>query len=270
MAQALEDRALEGAGSPRPDSLRFEPSPRWVRTAFGGTFIADSRRARLMLEPKRTPIYYFPFEDVRMELLVASDLKTESPLKGEASYWSIKVGERVADNAAWSYRNPVPEWASLNGFVAFHWNKMDAWFEEDDEVFVHPRDPYKRVDVLQSSRHVQVVLGGQIVAETRRPRLLFETGLPTRYYIPKLDVRMDVLHPTPTRTRCPYKGEAVYWSARIGETEIKDLVWSYPSPIPECPKIENHLCFYNERVDAIIVDGVTQPVPVTPWSKPGG
>jgi len=142
---------------------------------------------------------------------------------------------------------------------------MDAWFEEDDEVFVHPRDPYHRVDVLNSSRHVKVSVGGEVVAETRRPRLLFETSLPVRYYIPMLDVRMDLLESSDTISRCPYKGVASYWSVRLGGTLHADLAWSYRSPIPECPKIENLIAFFNERVDLDIDEERVQR-PQTPWS----
>jgi uncharacterized protein (DUF427 family) len=144
---------------------------------------------------------------------------------------------------------------------------MDAWFEEDDEVFVHPRDPYHRVDVLNSSRHVKVTLGGELVAETRRPRLLFETSLPVRYYIPMLDVKMELLDPSDTISRCPYKGVAAYWSVRAGGTVHPDLAWSYRSPIPECPKIENLIAFFNERVD-LEVDEERLERPQTPWSDP--
>lgn len=268
MAKALENQRIEVPDRrSRGDLIRFEPSPRRVRAVFAGTTIAYSRRVMLMLESKYIPVYYFPIEDVRMDVFAATGKKAHSPYKGEASYWTIQVGDRVAENAAWGYLDPPSEWAGLKGYVAFYWDKMDAWYEEDDEVFVHARDPYKRVDVLQSSRHVQVVVGGTVVADTQRPRLLFETGLLTRYYIPKLDVRMDLLIPTETRTRCPYKGEAIYWSVKLGDVVVKDLVWSYPAPIPECPKIENLLCFFNERVDAIYVDGERQPVPQTPWSR---
>ena len=156
---------------------------------------------------------------------------------------------------------------ALEGHIGFEWDRLDHWFEEDDEVFVHPRSPYHRVDVLNSSRHVRVELGGVTVAETHRPRLLFETGLPTRYYMPKVDVRMDLLTPTDLRTRCPYKGEAVYWTAEAGGRPYEDVVWSYPAPIPECPKIEGLLCFYNERAD-IFVDGELQEKPKTKWSTP--
>ena len=173
----------------------------------------------------------------------------------------------VARNAVWSYQDPLPDRADIKGRMAFYWHRMDAWFEEDDEVFVHPRDPYHRVDVLSSSRHVRVAVAGETVADTRRPWLLFETGLPTRYYIPKADVRMDLLVPTDSQTRCPYKGKARYWSARVGDTLEPDIAWSYPFPIPECPKIANLVAFYNERAD-IWVDGELQPRPKTPWSRP--
>jgi uncharacterized protein (DUF427 family) len=120
--------------------------------------------------------------------------------------------------------------------------------------------------VLQSSRHVRVVVGGETVADTHRPRLLFETGLPVRYYIPEEDVRMDLLKPSESLTSCPYKGTARYWSIKTGDKVLKDGVWSYPDPIPECPKVKDLFCFYNERVDAIFVDDELMPVPNTPWS----
>jgi uncharacterized protein (DUF427 family) len=143
---------------------------------------------------------------------------------------------------------------------------MGAWYEEEEEVFVHARDPHKRVDVLASARHVQVMVAGETIAETRRPYLLFETGLPTRYYIPREDVRMDLLTPTAHTSRCPYKGIARYWSVTVGGRTVDNIVWSYPNPIPENPKIKDLLCFFNERVD-LFVDGELQPQPLTPWSK---
>jgi uncharacterized protein (DUF427 family) len=131
---------------------------------------------------------------------------------------------------------------------------------------VHARDPYSRVDVLSSSRHVVVSLDGEVLADTVRPRVLFETGLPTRYYIPKADVRMDLLTPTDTSTQCPYKGVATYWSAQVGDRAVDDIAWSYPFPIPECPKIEGLVAFFNERTD-ITVDDEPQPRPQTVWSR---
>jgi uncharacterized protein (DUF427 family) len=224
--------------------------------------IADSKRALLVFTPNRLPVYWFPAQDVRRDLLVPAH---QGSAASGIARWTLQVGERVAPNAAWSYLDPGPELAALKDHFAFYWSRMDAWFEEDDEVFVHPRDPYRRVDVLHSSRHVRVELDGQVIAESRRPRLLFESGLPTRYYLPKQDVRMDLLQPSAKTTRCPYKGEADYWSLRMGELFVPDIVWSYPAPIPECPKIEDLLSFFNERVD-IIVDGELQPRPQTQWS----
>ncbi len=142
---------------------------------------------------------------------------------------------------------------------------MDAWFEEDEEVFTHPRDPYTRVDILPSSRHVRVEVDGVTVAETSKPTLLFETGLPVRYYLPKTHVRMDLLTPTERRTHCPYKGEAEYWSVRVGEAVHRDLAWSYRAPLPESQRIAGLISFYNERVD-LHVDGVAQERPQTPFS----
>ncbi len=138
-------------------------------------------------------------------------------------------------------------------------------YEEEEEVFVHARDPYKRVDAIASSRHVEVSVGGVTVADSRRPILLFETMLPTRYYLPREDVRMDVLQSSDTKTRCPYKGIASYWSARVGDRLVLDIVWSYPDPIKENPKIKELMCFFNERVD-LTVDGELRPRPRTKWS----
>lgn len=180
------------------------------------------------------------------------------------------VGGRRAEKAAWTYPDPAAGLEALKDHIAFYWKEMDAWYEEDDEVFVHPRDPYHRVDVLRSSRHVRIEAAGQLVADSHRPCLLFETGLPTRYYLPKQDVRMDLFEPSRTTSQCPYKGIAVYWTMRAGrgggrEQGPRDLLWAYPFPIPECPKIENLVSFYNEKVD-ITVDGEPQPRPTTIWS----
>ena len=244
-------------------ALSIEPSPRRVRAFFGGVPIADSRRVMLVFEPQRMPVYWFPRKDVHADLLqpAGHDAKASPAI----DRWTLRVGDRVAERVAWSYPKPGPEQAALTDHIAFFWDKLDAWFEEDDEVFVHPRDPYHRVDVLRSSRNVRVEVEGQVVAETRRPCLLFETGLPVRYYIPKLDVRTELLEPSDKTARSPYKGLAVYWSLRLNGRLFEDLVWSFPQPIPECPKIEDLLCFENERTD-IAVDGELQERPVTSWS----
>ena len=238
------------------EGVHIELSPRRVRAYFSGELIADSERVLLVYESKRPPTYWFPTADVRMANLQAK----EAAEGGQLMRWSLVVGERHAENAAKAYADPSGDLGPLANHIAFAWNVMDSWFEEDEEVFVHPRDPYTRVDTVNSSRHLRVEVEGQVVAESHRPVLLYETGLPTRYYIPKQDVRMDLLEPTGTVTRCPYKGVARYWSLNLGDHAVTDIVWAYPTPIPECTRIENLLSFYNERVD-IFLDGVLLPKP---------
>lgn len=244
-----------------------EQSPKWVRVFAGGELIADSKRAMLLRETRHTPVYYFPVDDVRMELLERTDHGSHCPYKGDAIYWTLNVGEKVEENAVWSYPEPLDdEVPDLNGYVAFYWNKFDAWFEEDEQIFVHPKDPYKRVDVIPSSRHVEVLVDGEIVADTRNPVLLFETGLPVRYYVPVLDVRQQMLGDSERVTRCPYKGEAHYYSVTTGTRVHTDLVWYYRYPLPESTGIAGHLAFFNERAE-IRVDGEVLEQPQTRWSK---
>ena len=247
--------------------VRVESSPRRVRAVVGGETIADSTRMRLLHEANHLPVYYFPLEDVRLDLMTRTETGTHCPYKGDASYWSLAVGGRTVDDIMWSYETPFDEVPELAGIGAFYWGKVDRWYEEDEEIFVHARDPYKRVDAIPSTREVRVILGGEEVARTTRAHFLFETRLPVRYYIPREDVRTDVLTGTDSATRCPYKGEAIYWKAEIGGEIFEDIVWSYPDPIPECPRIRDLMCFYNENVDAILVDGVETEKPKTKWSK---
>ena len=186
--------------------VAFERSPRRVRVRFNGETVADSTDAHLLFETRHLPVYYFPRADVRLDLMTPTADQTFCPDKGTASYWTIKVGDRAAENAVWGYPEPFEEVAAIADFVAFYWDRVDAWYEEDEEIFVHPRDPYKRVDVLQSSRPVKVIVGGVTAAETRRARFLFETRLPTRYYVPPEDVRMDLLVAERQDHRLPLQG----------------------------------------------------------------
>ncbi len=245
------------------DGVHIELSPRRVRAYFDNELLVDSEKVLLVFETRRPPVYWFPIEDVRMDLLAPKDSPASSG--SGTRRWRSNTRGRVEDNLAWDYPEPAADLAPLAGHIAFYWNAVDRWFEEDEEVYVHPRDPYTRVDTVHSSRHVRVEVDGQVIAESTRPVLLYETGLPTRYYIPKLDVRMDLLEATATVTHCPYKGDASYWSLRVDDKTYKDFVWAYPRPISEIPKIENLLCFYNEKVD-VYVDGVLQERPVSPFS----
>lgn len=243
--------------------VRVETGAKRVRTYLGGELVADTTAPRLVWENPKYPAYYLPVDAVRMDLLVPSGGSFHSASRGDAVLFTVKAGDRTAEDAAWIFpESPIEE---LRELVRFDWNAMDAWFEEDEEVFVHPRSPYSRVDVLDSSRSVRVDVNGVTVAETTRPKILFETGLPPRYYIPKPDVRMDLLTPTDTESACPYKGFARYWSVTAGDETIADLAWSYPTPLHESAKVAGLVCFYNERVD-LYVDGVLQERPETPFS----
>lgn len=239
-----------------------EDGPKRVRVYLGGELVADTKRVKLVWEIPNFPQYYFPIADVRAEL-VPSGTRTHSPSRGDATHFTVKTATHVAVDAAWQYtESPIED---LRGTVRFDWDAMDGWFEEDEEVFTHPRSPYTRVDILDSSRHVRVIVDGVTVAESSGPKLLFETDLPTRFYLPKVDVHMDLLVPTETESHCPYKGTARYWSVRIGDTVVPDLAWSYPTPLPESQKIAGLVAFFNERVDHV-VDGEPLERPHTKFS----
>lgn len=247
--------------------IHIEQSPRRVRVVFGGETIADSNRALLLREARCLPVYYFSEEDVRTDLMQASEHRTRCPYKGVAAYWTLRAGAKSAESAAWSYTDPLHACATIKNHYAFEWSAMDAWFEEEEEIFVHPRDPYKRVDAIRSARHVRVIVAGETVADTRRPTLVFETNHPVRYYIPLEDIRCELLTPSETVSRCPYKGIASYWSVRAGGKNYLDLAWSYREPIPECPKIKELVCFFQEREAVIVVDGEELPQLRTKWSR---
>jgi uncharacterized protein (DUF427 family) len=240
--------------------LYIEDSPRRVRGYLDGELVVDSRRVKLVHEHGHLPVWYFPREDVRQELLEPTDHHTHCPKKGDASYHSVRVGDRVSENAVWHYPEPIENATALAGHMAFYFGALDRWLEEDEEVFVHPRDPYHRVDVLPTSRQVRVSVDGQVLAESSRTRVLFETGLPSRYYIPLEDVRAE-LTANDVTTRCPYKGEASYHDAG-GQPA---LAWEYREPIPVVAELAGHLCFFGERAE-IEVDGELQEMPPTPWS----
>lgn len=228
---------------------------------LGDECVADSTRAQLLVQygSGALPTYYLPLEDVRGDVLVDESVGPD----GER-VWAVCASHARAEAAAWTNADSSGSFAALADHVTFSWRQL-AWYEEDERVLMHARDPHKRVDTLRSSRRVRVLVAGEPVAESVRPLLLFETFLPTRYYLPFADVRTDLLIASDTRTICPYKGEARYWSVRVGDTVVPDVAWSYPDPIPENPKIRDLLCFFNEMVD-LVVDGVPLERPRTPWS----
>lgn len=249
--------------APTRGRIRIEPSPKRIRGYVGGQLVLDSTRASLVWEKPYYPTYYFPAADVRDGLLEPQDGAAHSPSRGEGRLFTLAAGGKRVAGAALRYPDsPIEE---LRELVRFEWGALDAWFEEDEEVFTHARDPHTRVDILPSSRHVRVEVDGVTVAESSSPHLLFETGMPTRYYLPKTHVRMDLLTPTGTATHCPYKGQAEYWSLRAGETEHPDIAWAYPTPLPESERVAGLVAFYDEKVDTY-VDGVLQERPDSPFS----
>jgi uncharacterized protein (DUF427 family) len=237
--------------------LYLEDSPRRLRVRFGGEDVADSRRARVLFETGHLPVPYFPLDDVRTDLLEETDHSTHCPFKGDASYWTIRAGDSSAENAVWTYREPIASAPPLAGYAAFQPKAIDAWLEEDEELLGHPHDPYHRVDVRDTSRHVRVTVDGEPLAESGRPKILFETGLPARYYLPPDDVRRDLLEPSATATVCPYKGRASYWSL-VGDDDtagIEDVAWAYADPLPEAWKARDQLAFAPGARLRIEVDG---------------
>ena len=235
--------------------VRAEQGSKRVRVYLGGEVVADTTRPMLVWENPHYPMYYFPRDAVRAELLVPDGTTVHSPSRGEARQFTVKAGGKLAAGAALSYdESPLD---ALRGLIRLDWNAMDAWFEEDEEVFTHPRSPYTRIDILPSSRRVRVELDGVTIADSDNARFLFETGLPVRYYVPKTHVRLDLLSHTGTVTHCPYKGQAEYWSVRAGGRTHPDMVWSYRTPLPESQKIAGLIGFYHEKMD-LYLDGVRQ------------
>lgn len=251
---------------PTGSVLLWDPVPYRLRGFLAGEPVFDTTSAHLLHETGHLPVYYVQEDDLRHELLEPSDKATHCPHKGDASYRSIRVGDRLAENAVWAYDDPLAPAAFLKGHAAFYWHKLDAWFVEDEQVFGHPRDPYHRIDVYRTTRRVRMLVDGEVLADSTGALALFETGLPPRFYLPAEDVRTDLLELSETKTRCAYKGLASYYHARIGDTLHDDLAWTYPEPDDDGRQIRDYICFFNERVD-LELDGVLQDRPRTQWSR---
>jgi len=252
--------------TPTGSVLFWDPVPQRIRGLVAGETVVDSTNAKLLHETGQLPVYYFPDEDVRADLLVDSETRTTCPHKGEARYHSLRVGDRTVADAAWYYPEPIENAPFLAGHKAFYWDRVDGWYAEDEQLFGHPRDPYARIDVYPTSRHIRISLDGELLAETVRAKALFESNLPTRWYLPPDDVRLELLEPSSTLTRCAYKGQASYWHVRIGNEVHEDLAWTYREPQHDAEPVRDLIAFYNERVD-VEVDGRLHERPVTQWSR---
>jgi len=248
---------VSGAGR-----VKVEVSKKRVRAYLGGELVADTLAPLMVWEGPHYPTYYIPVADVRATLVPIGPGQ-RSPSRGESELYDVKVGNGTAAGAGLRY--PASGIDELRQVVRLQWDAMDEWMEEDEPVYTHPRDPYHRVDILASTRHVSVVIDGVTVADSHQPRILFETGLVPRYYLPLGDIRLEHLRPSDTVTHCPYKGAASYWSVAIGEAVYPDLVWIYRAPFPESQKIAGMASFYNEKVE-LFVDGVPHGRPANPSS----
>ncbi len=244
-------------GAPKHRIFYADYAPR-LRAVAGDRAVFDTTRAKLLYETGIPAVPYVPLEDFDHSLLTPTDHSTHCPFKGDASYWTLTVGDRVEENVVWAYQDPNPEAAWLKGYAAVYYKRMDGWFVEDEPVFGHLRDPYHRVDVHESSRPVTVTVNGEVVARSNRPKLLFETGLPMRVYVPRADVPADLLTASDTRTVCAYKGQSTYWSM----ADYADVAWSYEAPLPEAVKVQGHVSFYGDGVE------VDLGAPASP-SRPG-
>jgi uncharacterized protein (DUF427 family) len=241
-----------------------EPVPRRIRAALAGKVILDTTRALYVWELPNYPQYYIPVGDVNADYLV-DEQHSERLKRGSAQRYGLLVGDVSRPKAARVYTESTVE--GLTGTARFEWAALDSWFEEDEEVFVHPRNPYARVDALRSTRHVRIELDGAVLADSSSTVMVFETGLPTRYYFNRTEVNFDHLVPTDTVTSCPYKGmTSGYWSARVGDELHADLAWAYDFPTRQLLPIAGLISFYNERVDGVL-DGELLPRPKMHFSK---
>lgn len=234
--------------------IRIERGAKRIRAYLRGQLVLDTIEPRLVWEAPRHPHYYVRREDVFAELVATGHTHTSRRL-GVSTLWTIRVGKHNERDAAAIYeRTDIVE---LRGLVRVDWNAMDAWFEEDEQVFTHPRNPYTRTDILPTSRHVRAEVDGVVLAESHRAHVVFETGLPPRYYLPKFDARFEYLDHSSTLSYCPYRGEAEYWHVKVGREEYPDAVWSYRRPVAEGLRIAALISFDTSQVD-VIVDGIRQ------------
>lgn len=233
-------------------TANVEPVPRRLRGYLGGALVFDTTHAVYVWDSPKYPAYHVPLSDLDPMMLTDDD-HPRRLRRGPTRTFSLTVGETVRAGAVRAYTHEAQE--PVAGMARIEWDALDAWFEEDEQVWVHPRNPYTRVDALRSSRQVRVELAGRLVAESSAPVLVFETGLPTRYYLDRSAVDFSVLTPSDTVTECPYKGRTTaYWSATVGEVHVPDVAWSYDFPTRALSPITNLVAFYNEHT-TITVDG---------------
>ena len=255
----------------RLEELRYEPTEKRLRALLAGDEVVDSARALLVWEPRRVvPSIAVPIEDVRGELVPATPAAAEPGTSAamlhpgigfeahstEGESLSLRAGDSAREGVAFALADP-----DLAGHVILDFYGFDAWLEEDEPLLGHARDPYHRIDMRRSSRAVRIELDGTLLAQSTRAVLLFETSLPTRFYLPREDVTA-AMRPSDKRTICAYKGHASYWSLDAGE----NLAWTYENPLPEAAAVKGLVAFFDELVD-VSVDGERRERPRTHFAK---
>ncbi|QND52579.1 DUF427 domain-containing protein [Phyllobacterium sp. 628] len=229
-------------------AVLIEPTHRRIRLKIGEQTIADTIHAIVIYENGGHPVYYLPKSDFHEGALKPSSKTGASPALGARRYWSLEG----AEDSAWSYETVPDGVPDFSGYTTVAWNAV-RWFEEDEEIFGHPRNVHWRVDTINSSRLVEVFVDGKLVARTTRAIFLFETNLIARYYFPAEDLIAGSLTDSPLTTYCPYKGRASYYHFDLDGKRHENIVWYYPEPLHESSRIKGLISFYNEKIDEIRV-----------------
>jgi len=227
-------------------------TPKRIRILYNGAYVADSTKAVFIWEHEYYPQYYLPRSAFDMSKVTQGEKIMSENCEHIATNWTIAVGGKSTTQALCFVDDLEGKGKVLSGLVKANFTDFDQWFEEDSPIFVHPKDPFKRVDIVASSRSIKVEVDGHIVAEATSSMHLYETGLPVRYYLPFTSIDVSKLQTSSTRTQCPYKGEAEYYSLKVGGEEHKDIVWYYRTPTIESSAVTGLCCFYNEKVDISI------------------
>jgi uncharacterized protein (DUF427 family) len=230
--------------------LYAEPLRRRMRVRFGGEWIADSEHVLLLHEPGHYPVAFFPLADLRPGVLVAENRTTQHRELGDTAWFTVAAGDLSAARSAWQYSVPPDYAGELRDRVAFAWRAMDAFYEEEERIVGHAADPYHRIDIRQTSRHLVVLDGDRVIADSARPLVLYESGFAPRWYVPRADIDESALSLTESQTFCPYKSLASYYD--VGER--KGAAWSYPQAWPEVSRVANLVSFEPDKID-VYLDG---------------
>ena len=223
-------------------TIVLEKTKKWIRAKFENHIVINSKNASILFEDGHLPTYYFPKTDINMNLLNKSNKTSNCPFKGDATYWDLKSRDKKYLNSAWSYENPIKGQEGLKGLIAFYWSKIDNWYEEEEEIFSYPRDPYVRIDTLRSSRNIEVYIKNELILSSSKSIILFETHKSPKYFFSINDIKVNLVF-SETVFRCPYKGISNYLSIKEDNKFFKDVIMQYTQPKPEVSILKNLVCF---------------------------